>query len=494
MIRFLLPALVLFSAAFVAQAEPRAAAAETQVLLSTVTNEYPQRLIFRLGASSTANITDVTLSYSITARGTSALGKPEATITPSKQVTTQVTIQVNSAASYIPVGSEFTYHWEVRTDDGQTYSSPDTKFLYLPTNQDWKSLQNEILSVYYHGNKEALAQSYLEAGDETWKKIGVDLLRTQLKFTPVKVILFDNEAEMNPARPGSAGSTFDAAVTTCGTKVTADIVLVIPVSCGTPDRTDTLRHEFGHIINQAAGEGPLGKLPSWLDEGTAVYAQTRPGDNYSGAFNTAVNRDRLIPFGQMGTPSGDASAVNLFYGQSYFMTKYLVDKGGPEKFSLFFATIKKGSRFDEALKTVYGFDLAGFEQEFRGANNLSAQASPTAGASPTRAPQQSSQPTVAPTSRSQAQLDDGDDGGGIATSTLLIVGLAVVFGLLAILSFLATQMLGNSRRAQPAGAPHSPAPTAPTASAPPPTPTDEWAQRPPPPASGPPTDPPPDRD
>ncbi len=480
MIRFLLPALVLALAAFVAPAFPRTASAETQVLLSTVTNEYPQRLVFRLGASSTANITDVTLSYAITARGTSALGKPEATLIPSKQITTQVTIQVNSAASYIPVGSEFTYHWEIRTDDGQTFSGPEAKFLYLPTNQDWKSVSGDILTVYYHGNKEALAQSYLTAGDETWQKIGAGLLRAQLRFTPVKVILFDNEAEMNPARPGAAGGTFDAAVTTCGTKVTADIVLVIPVSCGTPDRTDTLRHEFGHIINQAAGEGPLGKLPSWLDEGTAVYAQTRPGDNYAGAFNTGVNRDRLIPFGQMGTPSGDASAVNLFYGQSYFMTKYLIDKSGPEKFAEFFATIKRGSRFDDALKTVYGFDVAGFEKEFRAANNLNAQVSPTAGTSPTQSPQQSTQPTVAATSRPQAQLDDGSDNGGIGTGTLLIIGLAVVFGLLAVLSFLATQVLGNNRRTQPV----PPAGALPPPYVPPAAPSsvdDEWSKRPPPP-------------
>ena len=491
MTRILLSLLVLAMAAVVAPAGPRSASAETQVLLSTVTNEYPQRLIFRLSASSTANITDVTLAYSITARGTSALGKPEATISPSKQVTTQVTLQVNSAASYIPVGSEFTYHWEISTDDGQKFSSPDAKFFYLPTNQEWKSVKSDIITVYYHGNKEALAESYLKAGDETWQKVGVDLLRTQLRYTPVKVILFDNEQEMGAARPGAGGGTFDAAVTTCGTKVTADIVLVIPVSCGTPDRTDTLRHEFGHIINQAAGEGALGKLPSWLDEGTAVYAQTRPGDNYTGAFNTGVNRDRLIPFGQMGTPSGDASAVNLFYGQSYFMTKYLIDKGGPEKFSQFFATIKRGSRFDDALKTVYGFDLGGFEKEFRGANNLGAQVSPTAGTTPTRSPQQSSQATAVPTSRPQAQLDGGEDDDGVATSTLLIIGLAVVFGLLAVLSFLATQMLGNSRRAEPAG----PGPVLP---APPPTvdspAQDEWAPRPPAPPPAPPGDTPPDAD
>jgi hypothetical protein len=457
---------------------PAAVLADTQVRLATVSNEYPSRIIFKLNASSDANITDVTLSYSITGRSTSALGKPDQDISAAKDVTTQVVLPVNSAQSYIPVGSEFTYHWEIRTDDGQTFSSPDEKFLYLPPNQEWKSVANDQMAVYYHGSKEALANEYLAAGAETWQKVGVDLLKTRLRITPVKVVLFDNEAEMDPARPGAGQGSFDAAVTTCGTKVTADIVLVIPVSCGTPDRTDTLRHEFGHIINQAAGEGALGKLPSWVDEGTAVYAQSAPGNNYTQAFETGVARNRLIPFSQMGTPSSDASQVNLFYGQAYAMVKYLIDKGGPGKYADFFAAVQKGSRFDDALRSVYGFDLAGFEQEFRSANQLgSQQTSPTA--APTR--QQTPRTTTTATRTPRTTTVESDDGdGGIGTGTILIGGLAVLFALGAVLSFLAAQILANNRRAAgAASATPAPPPVQPPPQ--PPPPDDEWSRPPPPP-------------
>lgn len=481
MSRYLLPLFALLMGVALAPGIPHEASAETTIRLSNLANEYPDRLVFRLAASSDMNITDVTLSYSLTGRGTSALAKPDQVITPATEVNTSVVVDVNSAASYIPVGSEFTYRWEIRTADDEVFTGPDQTFFYLPPGQEWTSVSNEIIAVYYHGNKEALARDYLEAGDETWQKVGVDLLNTELRITPVKVILFDNEGEMDPARPGAGSGTFDAAVTTCGTKVTADIVLVIPASCGTSDRTDTLRHEFGHIINQAAGEGPLGKLPSWLDEGTAVYAQTSVGTNYVQAFETGVARDRLIPFSQMGTPSADAGGVNLFYGQAYFMTLYLIEKEGPETFAEFFATIKAGSRFDQALEETYGFDLAGFEQEFREANQLgSSQQQPTA--APTRDPQQSTEPTPAPTRRPGSQAVDNDDDGGIGTAPLLVGGLAVVFALLAALSFLAAQVLSNNRQTAATGGPAPPpAPdgTAPAYQRPPPD--DEWARQPPPP-------------
>lgn len=431
---------------------PSPAAAETIVESSAVENGYPRNLTFKLTARADSDIVDITLSYRLVGRGTSALGKPTE-ITPSTNLSTEVVVQVNSGSSYIPVGSEFIYAWEITTADGETYRSPEQTFFFLPPDQDWQSVENELMVIYYHGDKEALANRYLTAGMETLDKVATDLFGIELQQLPVKVIIFDDERESDLARPGAGQGTFDAAVTTCGTKVTNDILLMIPVSCGTGDLTDTMRHELGHIINETAGEGAIAKLPSWIDEGTAVYAQTEPGDNYVGAFESAARGNRLIPFSQMGTPSNDAGRVNLFYGQSYAMVQYLIDKGGPSQYAEFFATIKSGKRFDAALEEVYGFDLAGFEEEFVAASGGTAPA-PTA--APTR--QQQTQPTAAPTTR-PAQSDptarptavpagrsgSGDDD-GIDRVAVGVIGLAVLFALLGVFSFLLANILGNNRR------------------------------------------------
>lgn len=418
-----------------------------------IINGYPKNLTFSFQAHANSEITDVSLVYSITGRDSTAIGKPSEP--PSgKTFTAEVVIQVNSGSSYIPVGSEFVYHWEIKSADGTTVKSPEQTFLFLPPNQDWKSVKGDFMIVYYHGDKEATAKSYLTAGVETFEKIGKNLFNIQLKQVPVKVILFDNERESDAARPGSGIGTFDSTVTTCGTKVTNDIVLVIPVQCGSTDRTDTLRHEFGHILNETAGEGSLAKLPSWLDEGTAVYAQTSPGD-FQTAFAQAVRANRLIPFSQMSSPTSDPAKVGVFYGEAYNMVKYLVDKGGPRKYAEFFATIKQGSRFDQALKTVYGFDMAGFETEFLAAQSSSPpRTNPTA--APTQRPQQNARTTPTATKAAASQQKPGsDDGSGISTGTFAIIGAAMVFALLGLLSFLASQLMANNRmrRAQAAGQP-----------------------------------------
>lgn len=451
------------------------ARAETVIESATVVNEYPKQLTFKLTARADADITGVTLNYSIAGRGTSALGKP-ADLTPARNLSTEVVLPVNSASSYIPVGSDFTYFWEITTADGATFSGPEARFFYLPPGQEWLNVSNEFMTVYYHGDKTTLANAYLKAGAETYQKIGKDLFGVTLTQLPVKVILFDDERESDPARPGTGGR-FDATVTTCGTKVTNDILLLIPLACGSSDRTDTLRHELGHILNETAGDGPLGKLPSWLDEGTAVYAQSSPGE-YAPAFSQGVRQNRLIAFNQMGNPTADASLVGVFYGQSYMMVKYLIDRDGPAKYREYFSTIQKGARFDAALQTVYGMSLAQFETEFRAAVNAQ-PARPAATTGPTTRPQQAN-PTAVPTRASGAAAQSGSqDDDGFSKGTIAIIGVAVLFGLLAVFAFLISTLMANTRTAAAAnadGVANAPGPAEPPSDAwrPAPPPQDDW--------------------
>jgi hypothetical protein len=421
-----------------------AVSAATVVESSTVVNGYPKTLTFKVTAKADTDITDVTLAYSIKGRGTSALDKPQ-DLTPARNLSAEVVIQVNSASNYLPVGSDFTYHWEITTADGQTMSSPDQTFFYLPPNQDWKNVSNDFMTVYYHGDREALANSYLKAGAETYDKIGKQLYGVTLKQVPVKVIMFADEKESSDARPGS-GSTFDSAVTTCGTKVTNDIILLIPIACGSPDRTDTLRHEFGHILNETAGEGSLAKLPAWLDEGAAVYAQSTPGD-YQSSLTAAVRANRLIPFSEMSTPATDPQKVGVFYGEAWAMVNFLVQKSGPAKFSEYMATIKGGKRYDQALTQVYGFaDLNAFESEFRASLNLQPQSQPTV--KPTTAPTRAATaaPTRTPTRPPAAPASGSSNDSSIGKGTIVIGGIAVLFVLAAILAMLFSLMMANSRK------------------------------------------------
>lgn len=431
MARALLRSFALLFAAAVSAAAfalPVAAPAQTAVTVieERIEPRYPQALEFRIRARSDRPIVSAVLRYQVAGSGTSAFVRVE-DLQPAAEVEAVAAVEVNTADSYIPVGSRFRYRWEFTLEGGQAVSTAESSFVFLPPGRDWRSVETETLRVFFYGDREALARQYLEAGSETYERLARQLFGIELPVLPVHVVLFATEEELNEARP-SRGATFDAAVVTCGTKVSSDVVLVIPLSCGTRDRADTLRHELAHIINAAAGESALGKLPSWLDEGLAVWAQSEPGSNYTGAFQANARAGRLIPFAQMVTPTNDPNRVNLFYGQAYAMVSYLIDEFGEPKLAELFRTVKGGERFDRAIERVYGFSVDEFERRFL------ARFSPDSLATPTPRPGRqapSPQPTARPPLQTTAEDDDRLDPvivGAFGVGILLL--LAAVFAAL----------------------------------------------------------------
>ncbi|MEZ4481263.1 MAG: peptidase MA family metallohydrolase [Dehalococcoidia bacterium] len=293
----------------------------------------------------------------------------------------------------------------------------------------------------------------LQAFVEVAQTHGRELLKTEITQKPVRFLLMASNEEIQEAQP-SKGTTLDNSdrVVTCGFRPGNSKQLIFgTVSCGGSDPVDTLRHEFAHVLNAAAGEGTLVKLPTWLEEGLAVYAQKDPGE-YSAVFQSALRRNQTIPFREMSLPVADENRIILQYGQAYTMTKYLIDTYGVPKLNQMLDATKKNTRFDMALEQTYGFDLDRFQQEFLAA--LGGTAAPTA--APTTN-QQPGQPTAAPTTRGQNQpqptpapvrpssASSSGDGSGLSTTTVLLAGGAVVLLLLGVMSFLVMQILQNQR-------------------------------------------------
>ena len=443
------------------------AAAQAPAFETAIVNEFPQFLRFRLEASAPREVVDVSLRYAVTGSGSRAFAKPEE-FEPGADVSVEVPVPTG-VRGYIPVGSEFVYYWELTLDNGTVLASEADIFFYLPPDKEWLRVENDFMHIHYQPGFGDVARDFLEAAGRTYARVGA-LLRTELEIVPVNTVLFASEAEIEEAQP-SRSTTYDAATILCGSQVADNVLFVIDRACGTRDSSDTLRHELAHILTKAAGESALGKIPSWLDEGTAVHAQTEPGA-ITNAFAAAVARDALIPFAQMGTGNRDPSEVGLFYGQAYEMVRFLLDRGGEERFARLFATIKQGNRYDAALETVYGFDFAGFETAFREAHGLppreppapveSATEAPAATEPPapageptpaaTEPPEPVEEPTPAATAAATpeqvvpASSGGGDDGFAIGAVSIGAIGGGVVLALLALLAYLFSLMLDNRAR------------------------------------------------
>jgi hypothetical protein len=411
-------ALVLAVALATGLAIGSARAQSIEVTAQDVVNNFPDEIVFRISASSAADIQKATVRYEILPDGVPAYGVPQ--FDPGRLVQVDFHLDANDGQIYIAPGAEIRYHWEIEDTAGNTLSTEPATFVYEDTRYDWESASEGNVSVHWYGGGDA--ESYLRVAADTLDRMSA-LLGAQVDF-PVKVWVYDNNDDMLAALPRrSQGQEIERR--TAGVRVASDTVLMLADGGG-----DILRHELTHVVTKVAGVGPYGDLPAWLDEGTAMYAQSEPGEGFTSALDGAVDRDRLLSVRSMTSPTGDPDKVTLFYGEAWSLVSFLVDEYGEAKFAQLYAVFKEGSTTDNALQQVYGFDQDGLEDAWRASLGLAprqrATVTPTVTPTATPTAAQPSPTATPPQSNGSQAEDDGNDVPWATAVALAVAGFAFV--------------------------------------------------------------------
>lgn len=398
-----------------------------EVTATDVVNKFPEEVVFRLSAHSEATIEEVTLHYQILPDGVMAYGRPD--FTPAERVQVDFHLEGNDPPrSYLAPGAQIDYFWEVEDGAGNKVTTEPATFVYDDIRFAWESISEGNVSVYWYSGSRSSAESSLEVARDTLDKMSA-LLGGTVDY-PVKVWIYDSYEDMLPALVRRSEAHAQRVVV-LGERVSSDTVLLQGEGAD-----DTLRHELTHIVTHVAGEGPYGGLPTWLDEGTAMYAQSEPGEGYTSALERAVERDSLFSIRSMTAPTGDPSKVGLFYGQAWSVVNFLIETYGPAKFAELYATFKEGSTVDKALLKVYGFDQDGLEDAWRASLDLPPREGPT----PAEEQESEVQPTPAAQTGEPEEADQDEFPWGTA------LGLAVVAAALAGVSLLAVGVLAGRLR------------------------------------------------
>jgi len=338
-----------------------------EVTAQEVVNNFPEEVVFRLSAHSEAAIEAVTLHYQILPDGVMAYGRPD--LTPAERVQVDFPLKGNDPPrSYLAPGARIDYFWEVEDVAGNKLTTEPATYVYEDSRFSWESASDGNVSVYWYAGSRSAAESSLEVARDTLDRMSA-LLGITVDY-PVKVWIYDSYEDMLPALVRRS-EALERQVVVAGERVSSDTVLLQGEAAG-----DTLRHELTHIVTHVAGEGPYGGLPAWLDEGTAMYGQSEPGEGFTSALEKAVKRDSLLSIRSMTAPTGDPSKVTLFYGQAWSLVSFLIETYGPAKFAELFATFKEGSTVDKALLSVYGFDQDGLEDAWRASLGLPPRQTP----------------------------------------------------------------------------------------------------------------------
>jgi hypothetical protein len=403
-------------------------AASAQAPEQSVTTRDPASITFTVRSSIPSGLKSARLEYLVENPRGAVGGGGEGTIAGTAA---SFTLQANGNQRYIPVGSMLRYQWVLTPNEGAPVTTAEEQFLFMDGRFRWQSRSDGPVTVWWYGNQESKALVALREGKAALEQTS-GLLNVQVDY-PVRLVVYASEEEGRPAkRPQSP--TFDAQVSTGGQRVGSDLVFVFD------NNVDVVRHEVAHIVTHVAGDGPA-PMPAWLDEGTAVYAQTQPGFGYTSGVSGAISADRTFTLRSINSPTGNPNLVNVFYGQSWSTVKYLIDTHGQQKFSELFRVLREGARIDDALQRVYGVNQDGLYNAWREKNGLKPVAA-TEFETPGAAAVQATRPPLgvprgdissgAPTSEAgtsgtsgSSSSDAGSDGGGDSSRTAAIAVLAV---------------------------------------------------------------------
>ena len=372
---------VLFGLALLPLASPavHADSGSIKITAASLTSEFPTGFRIRVEATGDSELTSVAVrlrigqrtsgSYDYLCQTGSFASLEDGVCNPleiGKLVDGELFWRTDTIGRYIPPGTIITYNFEVEDSAGARLETDREEFLYRDVRAlrgkplEWSEVSQGPVAVAYYGPVKSRAQIVLDTILETLAKMG-PLLGADIE-TPIRVTMYNNNNDMLGALPPGS-TTIRRELITEGQAFSADGMLLM-LGGGRTVR-GTASHEITHILVHRAGDSVFRRVPLWLNEGLAEYANVDPGYEYEIALDFAIATDRLIRPMFSNVYPGDPEDTIIFYGMYRNLIRLMIDKYGPEKMTRLMAGLKSGKNSEDAVKEAYGFGLRELDEEWR---------------------------------------------------------------------------------------------------------------------------------
>ena len=274
---------------------------------------------------------------------------------PAAQVSADFVVRT-SGASYIPSGVDIEYYYVIQDDSGNSFETERYLLGYRDPRYEWQELRVENFTILWHDRPEK--QVAQVAADVDHRLGAVRALFGLQEATPMRAVIFNDRREARLSFPVISGTATSRHV--FGGFAFGEFDLFV---LGGLDR-DGMVHEMTHLLLDEAIDSPLARVPSWLNEGLAMYFESSSPGREVGVAR-AVRDRRSMPLRAMGSVPGRPADVSLFYAQARSVVKHMMDVHGAERMAALLGAINLGSRIDEAVPQVYGMTLEELEQEWQ---------------------------------------------------------------------------------------------------------------------------------
>ncbi|MDX1613048.1 MAG: peptidase MA family metallohydrolase [Candidatus Promineifilaceae bacterium] len=358
------------------------------------TLEFPTTITFELVARSSSEIETISLFYGVDARRCQSGGsRQDLQFEPATEVDVEWSWDLRRSGS-LPPGTTIWWRWRVTDADGNVQETQRKEQIVTDDRVAWRSAQQSGITVHWYVGDNDFGQQVLDntitAMQHVGERLGLDPPeQATLWIYPDSAAVRDALAVSADWAGAVAFPTYDTMYVSLAPGQTVWEMEVVP-------------HEMAHlIVGEATFNCRGGRLPVWLNEGLAVYAEGSLDPDELEDVLAALENDNLVALQSLADGfSAYGRDAGLAYTQSGAVTMYLVETYGLEELATLLAQVRQGQHIDQALDAVYGFDTVELDNTWRTAQGFEPLATPNsagADATPTPVPTLALiQPPVAP--------------------------------------------------------------------------------------------------
>jgi len=321
---------------------------------SSAQTDFPSEISFNLQAESNADITDIRLRY-IIARLSYAQVTSEVYIRfePSTTVDVSWTLEMVKVGD-LPSGSSLEYWWVIEDSGGDRIETAPARVRFDDNRYPWHSLTDGGTTMYWYEGGQSFVLELMEAARQALARLAEDTGAYLEK--PVKLYIYANADDLR-------GSMIYPHEWTGGVLFTRYGTIAIGIPSDSLDwGKKVIAHELTHLVIHQMTLNPYTGLPTWLDEGLAMYNEGELDVVFKLFLEKAIDEENLISVRSLSSPfSAFAEESYLSYAQSYSLVEFLIENYGQGKMLELLNTFGRGSGYDEALVEVYGFNMDGLD-------------------------------------------------------------------------------------------------------------------------------------
>ena len=263
-----------------------------------------------------------------------------------------------SGGNFVPPGSQVSYYWEFSDSAGNTLTDTQQQFSTTDTRFTWQHLSQGMLQVDWYKRPQDFGEVMLNQASASVKRIS-SLLGAGL-IHPINLWVYEYYKDFHDSLGPNAyewvgGVAFPA--------LREASIVVASTSDDTLVRD--MPHELTHLIFHQLSENRTG-IPTWFDEGLAVYNQVYREPDMSLRFKKALAAHALLRLDDIsaGFPS-NADKAYLAYAESWNLVDYMYSTFGQLKMAQLIKLLgNPQTDFSGDLQQALGLDVLHLENQW----------------------------------------------------------------------------------------------------------------------------------